>query len=136
MYQIQCDPEVDTGFIQVPPMLLQPYVENAIWHGLMLKEGEKHLWVHICQEDAVLVCTITDNGIGRKKVTEKTEKSPEAHRSMGMRITADRIALMQQQKQQEASIEIMDLVLSNGCAGGTEVIIKIPIEYDQGYFSR
>ncbi|HEX8279550.1 MAG TPA: histidine kinase, partial [Segetibacter sp.] len=66
IYKVQIDPDVDANFIQIPPMLLQPFVENAIWHGLMLKKGEGHLWVNIIHEDLMLICTITDNGIGRE----------------------------------------------------------------------
>ena len=118
---------MDANFIQIPPMLLQPFVENAIWHGLMLKKGEGHLWVNICQEDSMLVCTITDNGIGREKSAEIKSKSTYTSKSMGMAITADRIKLLQKQK---AFIQVTDLVLSDGTAGGTEVLIKIPVMYD------
>jgi sensor histidine kinase YesM len=69
-YKIECDPEMDADQIQVPPMLLQPFVENAIWHGLMNKEGEGHVWINISQENSTLLCTITDDGIGRKKAAE------------------------------------------------------------------
>ncbi|HKG68154.1 MAG TPA: histidine kinase, partial [Segetibacter sp.] len=127
VYKIQIDPDVDANFIQIPPMLLQPFVENAIWHGLMLKKGEGHLWVNICQEDSMLVCTITDNGIGREKSAEIRSKSAYTSKSMGMAITADRIKLLQKQK---AFIQVTDLVLSDGTAGGTEVLIKIPVMYD------
>src|SRR6476619_5515336 len=82
IYKITCDPELDTDFIRVPPMLLQPFVENAIWHGLMNKEGEGHLWININQEDSALICTITDDGIGRKKAAELTGKSGIKHKSM------------------------------------------------------
>lgn len=128
-YQIQCDPDVEADFIQVPPLLFQPFIENAIWHGLMHKESEGHLSINISQENEMLVCTITDDGIGRKKAAELKSKSASAHESMGMRITADRIAMIQQQKLQ-TSIQILDLALPDGSAGGTEVIIKIPVEYD------
>src|SRR3954452_23298023 len=56
-YKITCDSNIDAYFLRVPPMLLQPFVENAIWHGLMNKEEEGHLWVNIDQEDATLICT-------------------------------------------------------------------------------
>lgn len=129
-YKIECDPEIDADFIKVPPMLLLPYIENAIWHGLMHKVGEGNLWINIYQEESKLICTITDDGIGRKMATELKSKSANAHKSMGMRITADRIALWQQQKQLDTYIKITDLVLPDGSAGGTEVSIQIPVAYD------
>jgi sensor histidine kinase YesM len=126
-YKIDCDSEVDTDFVQVPPMLLQPFVENAIWHGLMNKEGEGHLWISINQQDATLICTITDDGIGRKRAAELQEKSGK-HKSMGMKITESRIAMMQKMSGENKSVEIRDLVDAGGCVAGTEVSLRIPID--------
>ncbi len=129
-FKIECDPDLDPDFIHVPPMLLQPYVENAIWHGLMLKKEKGNLWVNINREGNDLICTVTDNGIGRKKAAEFKSISKDEHKSMGMRITADRIALLHQQNQEKASVRITDLVFPDGSPGGTEVVIKIPVRYD------
>ena len=130
-YKIECDSEIDTGFIQVPPMLLQPFVENAIWHGLMNLpdrwEREGHLWININQEDSMLICTITDNGIGRKKAAALNDKSRK-HKSMGMKITESRIAMMQKMNGGGKSIEIRDLADPDGSAAGTEVVLRIPVE--------
>jgi len=123
-FDIKCDPDIDTDFIEVPPMLLQPFVENAIWHGLMNKEGEGHLWININQEDSTLVCTITDDGIGRKKAAELKNKSGK-HKSMGMKITENRIAMMQEMIHVDKPVEIRDLVDADGNAAGTEVVLKI-----------
>jgi LytS/YehU family sensor histidine kinase len=125
-YKIECDPEIDTDFIQVPSMLLQPFVENAIWHGLMNKEGEGHLWININREDSTLICTITDDGIGRRRAAE-LEKRSGKHKSMGMKITESRIAMMQEMVGAGKSVEVRDLVDTEGRAGGTEVVLKIPV---------
>jgi len=93
-YKIECNPGIDADFIQVPPLQLQPFVENAIWHGLMNKEGKGHLSINIQQENSTLICTIRDDGIGRKKTAELNQKSGK-HKSMGMKITESRIARMQ-----------------------------------------
>jgi sensor histidine kinase YesM len=129
-YKITCDSEIDADFVRVPPMLLQPFVENAIWHGLMNKEGEGHLWVNIDQEAATLICTIADNGIGRKKAAERKGKSALQQKSMGMNITESRIAIMNKLNGENKSVEIRDLVDADGNGAGTEVIIKIPLTYD------
>lgn len=129
-FKIEYDPNVDPDFIHVPPMLLQPYVENAIWHGLMLKKEKGNLWVNISHEASFLICTVTDNGIGRKKAGEFKSLSANEHKSMGMGITAGRIALLHQQKQLESSVQITDLVFPDGSPGGTEVVIKIPVNCD------
>ena len=121
-----CDPDLDTDFIQVTPMLLQPFVENAIWHGLMNKEGEGHVWINIDQEDSTLLCTIADDGIGRKKAAQLENKSGK-HKSMGMKITESRIAMAQKMNGENKSVEIKDLVDADGNAAGTEVVLKIPV---------
>ena len=113
----------------MPPLIIQPYAENAIWHGLMHSKKEKgHLEIEVYAEDEILFYKITDDGIGRKKAAELKSKSASTQKSMGMRITADRIAMLQQQN--KTSITITDLVLADGNPGGTEVFIKIPVSYD------
>jgi LytS/YehU family sensor histidine kinase len=128
-YKITCDPEVDADFIRMPPMLLQPFVENAIWHGLMNKEGRGHLWININQKGNTLICTIADDGIGRKKAAELKGKRGK-HKSMGMNITESRIDLMNNINGENKAVEIRDLVDAYGNGTGTEVIIKIPVNYE------
>ena len=129
-YKISVDDEVDTTVLKVPPLVIQPYAENAIWHGLMHKKEKGHLEIELYQHEEVLFCKITDDGVGRKKAAELKSKSALTYKSAGMHITASRIALLQQRKQNEASISINDLVLPNGKPAGTEVLIKIPLSDD------
>ncbi|MBA2562446.1 MAG: histidine kinase, partial [Chitinophagaceae bacterium] len=127
-YKINVDEDIDDAILKIPPLIIQPYAENAIWHGLMHKEEKGYLEIEIYQQaDNVLCCKITDNGVGRKKASELKSKSASTHKSMGMRITADRIAILQQKKQLDTTIKITDLVLPDGSAGGTEVLLKIPV---------
>ncbi|MFN2440544.1 MAG: histidine kinase, partial [Chitinophagaceae bacterium] len=126
-YKIRVDDELDVEVIKVPPLIIQPYAENAIWHGLMHKKEKGHLEIELYQEEELLCFKITDDGIGRKKAAELKSKSASTHKSMGMRITADRIAILQQKKQLDATIVITDLTLPDGSAGGTEVLLKIPV---------
>ncbi|MDQ6763307.1 MAG: tetratricopeptide repeat protein [Bacteroidota bacterium] len=132
-YKINTGDVPDITLIKVPPLIIQPYVENAIWHGLMHLPGREagkkesgHLEIELYTEGSFLFCKIMDDGIGRKKAAELKSKSALAYKSMGMNITADRIAMLQQQNQLGTHIVINDLVLADGSAGGTEVIIKIP----------
>ncbi len=126
-YKIIIDNDLDADLLKVPPLIIQPYAENAIWHGLMHKEEKGHLEIELFQCDKVLCCKITDDGIGRQKAAELKSKSASTHKSMGMRITADRIAMLQQKKQIDTTIKITDLVLPDGSVGGTEVLLKIPV---------
>jgi LytS/YehU family sensor histidine kinase len=129
-YTILCDKELEPDFIKLPPLLLQPYVENAIWHGLMHKPDKGHLTIELKQKEKILICRLTDDGIGRKKAAELNSKSAAQHKSMGMTITANRLAMMEKLKDNEEMITINDLLDTSGNALGTEVILKIPVVYD------
>jgi LytS/YehU family sensor histidine kinase len=127
-YKISVDEDIDTTTLKVPPLVIQPYAENAIWHGLMHKKERGYLEIELSQEDKILFCKITDDGVGRKKAAELKSKS-STHRSMGIRITEDRITMLQRE-QEKNFISITDLVFPDGTSAGTEVLIKIPLHYD------
>ena len=129
-YAIKIDENLDVGALKVPPLIIQPYAENAIWHGLMHKEEKGKLLIELREEGDYLVCSIIDDGIGRSKAAELKSKSASTHKSMGMKITADRIASMKQRKSNENNIQITDLVLPDGSPAGTKVEIKIALQYD------
>jgi LytS/YehU family sensor histidine kinase len=126
-FKIILEDDLDTSTIKVPPLIIQPYAENAIWHGLMHKEEKGHLEIQLFMEENLLCCKVIDDGIGRKKASELKSKSASTHKSMGMQITADRIAIMHQKQQIDTTIRVSDLVLPDGEPGGTEVLLKIPI---------
>jgi LytS/YehU family sensor histidine kinase len=111
-------------------LIIQPYVENAIWHGLMHKEEKGNLDIEISQEDNLLFIRIADDGIGRKQSSALSSKSATRHKSMGLQITADRIAMIQPAGSREVPVKIIDLVASDGSSAGTEIIITIPVIYD------
>ena len=129
-WSVKVDEHLDVSALKVPPLIIQPYAENAIWHGLMHKEEKGKLLIELREEGEYLVCSITDDGVGRKKAAELKSKSASTHKSMGMKITADRIASMRKRKSGENYIQITDLVLPNGEPGGTRVEIKIALQYD------
>lgn len=116
---------VDAGNIFIPPLLLQPFCENAIWHGLMHKEGQGKLDINLRMEKNVLHCAITDNGIGRKKAAELKSKSGEKNKSFGLKITTDRLALLNENQNVQTFYKMHDLVDENGNAEGTSVELQI-----------
>jgi len=126
-YKINVEKDLDIAVVKVPPLIIQPYAENAIWHGLMNKVEKGHLEIEIVQQEEKLLCKITDNGIGRKKAMELKSKSASTHKSMGMRITADRISILQQEKQRDNYFSVNDLILPDGSFAGTEVLLIIPL---------
>lgn len=107
---------------QLPPMLLQPYVENAIWHGLMPKEGEKKLTITARLSDRHIICTIADNGVGRNFAPRT-----EGHISRGQEMTRGIFEALRQ-KDSEARIEMIDLFDDQNHPAGTMVKMIIPIE--------
>src|SRR5206468_12093608 len=109
------------------PLKNKPNVENGIWHGLMHKKEKGHLEIELSLEKEMLLCKITDDGIGRKKAAELKNKSASTHKSMGIKITESQIAMMQKMNGKDESVEIRDLVYPEGSAAGTEVVLKIPI---------
>ncbi|MCF0060614.1 histidine kinase [Dyadobacter chenwenxiniae] len=114
--------------IEVPSLIIQPYVENAIWHGLLHQETNGKLLIKISMlEENVLQCVVEDNGVGREKAREFKSKSATSKKSMGMKLTEDRIAILNQYAQTSASVEIIDLMDQNNEASGTQVIIRIPV---------
>ena len=129
-YKIIIPPELNMSMLKVPPLILQPYVENAVWHGLMHKEEKGELVIEVLQKEKDLYLKITDNGIGRKQAERIASKSATKHKSMGLLITADRIAMMQSANGNGSAVIINDLVDADGDAVGTEVQIIIPVKYD------
>jgi len=129
-YKISYPKDMDIEVLKVPPLLIQPFTENAIWHGLMHREDKGQLDIDVSEENDHLYIKITDNGIGRKKAAELTSKSATKHKSMGLRITADRIAMLEKTNGSESPVKIIDLENEDGSAAGTEVIIKMPAIYE------
>ncbi len=111
---------------RVPTLLIQPFVENSIWHGIMLKP-EKDGWVKISikAENDSVICTIEDNGVGRKAAQEIRAKQDPERKSLGFKITAQRIDLLNSLYKDRFNIEYTDLENRNGSLG-TRVVIRIP----------
>lgn len=128
-YNINFKNTVDVGTIFIPPLLLQPFCENAIWHGLMHKDGLGTLDIAINMQDNVLNCTITDNGVGREKAAELKSKSVEKEKSLGLKITRERLALLNQDNDSKTFYEIEDLFDEKANAAGTK--IKLQIKYKE-----
>ena len=127
-YEIILDENVSPDSIEVPSLIIQPYVENAIWHGLLHKETTGSLTIRMSKpEENLLQCVIEDDGVGRAKAMEYRSKSAMNKKSLGMKLTEDRIAILNQNTKANASVEIFDLVGAEGAALGTRVVIKIPV---------
>ncbi|RPE12471.1 hypothetical protein EGT74_02655 [Chitinophaga lutea] len=128
-YSISVEEHINEEEVLIPPMIIQPYVENAIWHGLVHRKEKGMLDITIGLKGKVLEVTVTDNGIGRKMAMEIKEKKDRMHNSMGMKVTEGRIALIRKiNNTKDANVEIHDLQ-DNGQATGTRVRIVLPAEF-------
>ena len=112
-YHIIFTNTVDAGAISIPPLLLQPFCENAIWHGLMNKQGPGRLDISLSMEGNTLNCIIADNGIGRQKAAEIKSKSAEEKKSMGLKITTERLALLNKENDFNTFYQIEDILDEN-----------------------
>ncbi|WP_291913512.1 tetratricopeptide repeat protein [Chitinophaga sp. CB10] len=129
-YHIEVADDINDEEVLIPPMILQPYVENAIWHGLVHKLAEKgQLDIRIRLSGRSLVCTIEDNGIGRQKAMEIKERKGKTHNSVGMKVTQGRIDLIRKINNKDASVEVTDLRNDAGEPTGTRVTIVLPAEF-------
>ncbi len=127
-FAIQVAPSIDQRYLCIPPLLLQPYVENAIWHGLMHKPEGGTVTVVVEQpQDNLLHIEIIDDGIGRERAAELKSKSAGRHKSFGMQVTADRIRMINQLYNIHTQTQVVDLVDSFGEPCGTKVMLDIPV---------
>lgn len=121
-FSINIDKEIDTNMIKVPSLILQPYIENALWHGLNTKKGNKELSINISKQKEKAIISIKDNGIGRKKAQEIKAKKSSIRESIGLKITKERLDSFYGNNYQ---LSFLDLI-ENDTAQGTMVILEIP----------
>ena len=122
-YDIELSENIDEDYHQIPPMLIQPFVENSIKHGLLHKSGNKKLSVRFALDEAEenLICIVEDNGIGREKSAEIKSKQVQQHESFSTSATAERLQLLSQ------NANIKDFVVYEDKSEGTKVTLFIPL---------
>ncbi len=127
-YSIHISPEIDKQYTELPPLLIQPYVENAIWHGLMHKKEGGTIAIDITQPaEHFLQVIIQDDGVGREQAALYKSKSATKQKSFGLKMTSERIDMINQVYGIKATVEVEDLKDDKNNATGTKVVIKIPV---------
>src|SRR5690606_12829955 len=131
-YMINVEEDIDTNDVMVPSLLLQPFVENAIWHGLVDKEGEKKLKLSFRIKNEMIQCIIEDNGIGRKRSAWIKEQKLGANQfaSRGTLLSEKRIQILNQQFSNMAQIETIDHYDPSHKSMGTSVVITLPMDIE------
>lgn len=123
-YQFDVSEEIDLDMYEIPPMLIQPYIENSIWHGLRYKKEKGELNVSIDEINSVLNIVIEDNGIGRRKSQELKTKNQKNKTSTGIKSIDSRLEILNSAYKLKIEAEIIDIDENEKV--GTKVIIKIP----------
>lgn len=127
-YRIELAEGLEAHDILLPPMILQPFVENSIKHGIMPLEGEGEIVISLTRKDpAYLDIWISDNGVGLEASRKQQENRPKDHVSRGMQITMDRLALFSRMTGKKHNVLIREIVDTKGEVKGTEVHMVLPI---------
>jgi LytS/YehU family sensor histidine kinase len=125
-YKISIDKSIDAENVLISPLIIQPFVENAIWHGLMhLKERQGELLIGFEKINGSLKCTINDNGIGRKRSMEL--KKGTSHESMGLSIAKERLQIVNMLNKAKTSVNLIDKTNKDGSPSGTIVELFMPV---------
>jgi ligand-binding sensor domain-containing protein len=120
-YTISLDKDMDNDFIEIPPMIVQPYIENAIIHGLLHKPTKGKIDIAFKHDGEKLICTVTDDGVGRERSMEIAKNSGIVRKSRGMLITQARLEILNRQSKDEFSVKVTDLKDEAGNPTGTKI---------------
>ncbi|MGZ5244793.1 MAG: histidine kinase, partial [Bacteroidia bacterium] len=126
-YTISISPDINVNTTKIPALILQPFVENAILHGILTKNTPGNIQIIIKRENEKISCIIQDDGIGRKKSSERVERKSHDHVSNGIAVTKQRLDIINKLHQEKTVLEISDILNENGEIAGTKVQLSWPI---------
>lgn len=127
-YTITVSENLPVGDREIPSMLVQPFVENAMLHGIMHRQNGGQVAVCFVEHAGWLEITIEDNGVGRVKAAEYKSSYTDTHHSIGIQVATKRLEALKRKPETPAGITILDLEEADGTAAGTRVIIAVPID--------
>jgi len=126
-FTINVDDNIDINNIKIPSLILQPFLENSLWHGLSTKEGEKRIYLQVSKENAYFTkISIIDNGVGRDASEIMKQRKLLKRKSIGIDITKERLSNFSKDYQNSFEVEISDLYDDNKKPLGTKVTLYIP----------
>jgi LytS/YehU family sensor histidine kinase len=128
-FNIDVDENIDEENMNIPPMLAQPFIENAIEHGIKHKSSKGHISISFSFNEDVILISVEDDGVGRIRAAEIEKQHKKDHHSMATSITRDRLANLNRKLKTKISLEIIDLKNKQGEASGTKVIFSIPVHH-------
>jgi len=128
-FRIEVDDDIDTEYTYIPPMLIQPFIENSIIHGIGGKEGKGNIKVELEKQNSIMLCTVEDDGIGRERSMQKKQDSQKKkHKSLGMQVTKERLDILNEKYGNNISFTFYDKKTGTDEPSGTRVEIRIPFE--------
>lgn len=127
-YVVNVDNNIDLKSILVPALIIQPFIENSIWHGIVPRNNGGKVSLNVAKKNEMIEVIIDDNGIGRESSQQNKSTSELSHQSKGVNLTQSRLELNNLLQQRQAKLEIIDNKDEKGIATGTTVIIKIKEE--------
>jgi sensor histidine kinase YesM len=126
-YTITVDEKLDTDRIIIPPMLAQPFIENAIEHGIKHKETKGHVHIRFMRQDKLMLFEIEDDGVGRQKARKIQMDQNRDHKSLATNITLERINVLNKKFKKKITLDIIDLGVEDGEPKGTRVVFGVPV---------
>ncbi|MEO8150820.1 MAG: tetratricopeptide repeat protein [Bacteroidia bacterium] len=127
-YQFHIDKSVNVQSDTIPPLILQPFVENAIWHGLQYKTEPGHISIYINKKDNALIAIVEDNGVGRDLSLKAEQPMMLKKESLGMKLTEERLKILNELKKIKAQFKIIDLFTNENKPAGTRVELSLPLD--------
>ncbi|MEM7040861.1 MAG: ATP-binding protein, partial [Bacteroidota bacterium] len=123
-FEVVVEPGVNPAFEEIPGMLVQPLLENAVWHGIRHKEGQGKISLHLKRAGEGLRIVVTDDGVGRAAAAQIAAQGHRAHQSMGLRLVRERLAVAAKIKDVRLHMHIEDLKDADGKPAGTRVTLE------------
>jgi sensor histidine kinase YesM len=123
-FTVSIDNNIDLKSVQVPALIIQPFIENAIWHGIVPRNSGGTVSLNVLRKAGVIQVVIDDDGIGREASAQNKSASGLAHQSKGVNLTQSRLELNNLLQQRQAKLEVVDKKDENGLATGTTVILS------------
>ncbi len=130
-YELSIGESVDPALLEIPPLIIQPFVENAILHGLLPLDAGGVLKLTIEQSEGILLCVVDDNGVGRKISAVQKQFSPGKNKSHGIEITVKRIELFNKEHELNQEVQVIDKLNTDGSSAGT--LVKIPVAWEESF---
>ncbi len=126
-FEIEAPKGLDLEEMMIPPMIVQPFVENAIIHGVAHLKDQGQISIKFGEQENVLECEVKDNGIGRARAKELKSQQDHQHKSMALQVTQERLEILKSKENGAESLKIEDVLSENGEVQGTKVTIRLPI---------